>query len=237
MKTNRNVLAAAIVTTLLTSSLPAHAFSTLVSFGSLSSQVGALNIDFGSSPVDNSSPVGGVAGGFDLVLSGAGGGVSYDYHGGALYNISTSPISGTTARPPGSTGNFYSVGNSPLAQTGPGEVQFSSGLKYFGFLWGSPDTYNTVSYFNGSTLLGSFNGTAAYGPSNGDQSIGRYFNAFAGAGEQITRITFSSTTNAFETDNHAYIAAIPEPETYAMLLAGLGLMGFVARRRKAMSIA
>ena len=26
--------------------------------------------------------------------------------------------------------------------------------------------------------------------------------------------------------------AIPEPETYAMLLAGLGLMGFVARRRK-----
>lgn len=26
--------------------------------------------------------------------------------------------------------------------------------------------------------------------------------------------------------------AIPEPETYAMMLAGLGLMGFVARRRK-----
>lgn len=28
------------------------------------------------------------------------------------------------------------------------------------------------------------------------------------------------------------VAPIPEPETYAMLLAGLGLMGFVARRRK-----
>jgi hypothetical protein len=28
-------------------------------------------------------------------------------------------------------------------------------------------------------------------------------------------------------------APIPEPETYALLLAGLGLMGFVARRRKA----
>lgn len=27
-------------------------------------------------------------------------------------------------------------------------------------------------------------------------------------------------------------AAVPEPETYAMLLAGLGLMGVVARRRK-----
>ena len=32
--------------------------------------------------------------------------------------------------------------------------------------------------------------------------------------------------------NYAYrVAAIPEPETYAMLLAGLGLMGAVARRK------
>ena len=31
----------------------------------------------------------------------------------------------------------------------------------------------------------------------------------------------------------ATIAAVPEPETYAMLLAGLGLMGGIARRRKA----
>ncbi|MGZ0020026.1 FxDxF family PEP-CTERM protein [Nitrosomonas sp. wSCUT-2] len=30
-------------------------------------------------------------------------------------------------------------------------------------------------------------------------------------------------------------APIPEPETYAMLLAGLGLLGFVTRRRKAMA--
>jgi hypothetical protein len=29
----------------------------------------------------------------------------------------------------------------------------------------------------------------------------------------------------------AFAAAVPEPETYAMLLAGLGLIGFVARRR------
>ena len=28
------------------------------------------------------------------------------------------------------------------------------------------------------------------------------------------------------------VTAVPEPETYGMMLAGLGLMGFVARRRK-----
>ncbi|MDP2225611.1 PEP-CTERM sorting domain-containing protein, partial [Nitrosomonas sp.] len=28
------------------------------------------------------------------------------------------------------------------------------------------------------------------------------------------------------------ISAVPEPETYAMLLAGLGLVGFTVRRKK-----
>ena len=32
--------------------------------------------------------------------------------------------------------------------------------------------------------------------------------------------------------SYTFAAAVPEPETYAMLLAGLGLMGFVARRRQ-----
>ena len=38
--------------------------------------------------------------------------------------------------------------------------------------------------------------------------------------------------STFTTNAVSAIAAVPEPETYAMLLAGLGLVGFVARRRK-----
>jgi hypothetical protein len=48
------------------------------------------------------------------------------------------------------------------------------------------------------------------------------------------------TTNAGDTsaflDNVAMsVSAVPEADTYAMLLAGLGVVGFVARRRKAAS--
>lgn len=33
-------------------------------------------------------------------------------------------------------------------------------------------------------------------------------------------------------DDYSHVSSVPEPETYALFLAGLGLMGFIARRRK-----
>ena len=36
---------------------------------------------------------------------------------------------------------------------------------------------------------------------------------------------------ASTTDLIGYLAPVPEPETYATLLAGLGLVGFMARRK------
>ncbi len=55
------------------------------------------------------------------------------------------------------------------------------------------------------------------------------------AGQQL--LTFSSVGgdnySGAVLDNVALTAAVPEPETYAMMLGGLGLLGFMARRRKA----
>lgn len=51
---------------------------------------------------------------------------------------------------------------------------------------------------------------------------------------------FLGTMDGYEWNNNSgvfnldvnYTAAVPEPETYALMLAGLGVLGFVARRRR-----
>ena len=51
----------------------------------------------------------------------------------------------------------------------------------------------------------------------------------------FSSISISDPTNGLAIDNFTFASAapVPEPETYAMLLAGLGLIGAIARRHKA----
>jgi len=211
-------------------STAASALTLTVTNGPSSSEAGALTVDFGVSPLNNVGPVSG------SLPSGTLGGVTYSYSGGALFNFdaSSSLPNGTAARPVGSTGNFWSIGTSPSAQHGPGIVDLGAGVKYYGFLWGSPDPigWNSVTFLNGATPLGTLGGSAVLNPPNGNQTFARYFNVFTDPGEVITKIQFGANQNAFETDNHAFIGAVPEPETYAMMLAGLGLLGWIGRRTK-----
>ncbi|MGE0558975.1 MAG: PEP-CTERM sorting domain-containing protein [Burkholderiales bacterium] len=226
---------------LLGVSTTASALTHTVTSGSFSSQAGAFTVDFGVSPINNTGPVAGSSTPNSLLLSGSGGGVTYSYTDGALFNFdgSSSLPSGVSARPVGSTGNFWSIGVTPDTQDGPGIVNLGAGVSYYGFLWGSPDAsgWNTVSFYDGNTLLGSFDGSAILVPPNGDQTYAKYFNVFAGPGEVITSISFAANRNAFETDNHAFISAVPEPEIYAMMGLGLGLVGWVGRRRRAQAAA
>jgi hypothetical protein len=58
---------------------------------------------------------------------------------------------------------------------------------------------------------------------------------FIADGSPVT-LTFSTTNLQFDIgidDVHIFPTVIPEPETYALMLAGLGLLGFAARRRVA----
>ncbi len=110
-------------------------------------------------------------------------------------------------------------------------MTLAAGTTYVSFLWGSPDGYNALTV---NTDAGSMNFTAGMLnilPVDGNQSQANYVNFTpTGAATMITSLVFSSpNTNAFEIAN---VTAVPEPETYALMLAGLGVLGFVARRRK-----
>ena len=60
-----------------------------------------------------------------------------------------------------------------------------------------------------------------------------YLVMYSQFGMQGTNQNGMGSSAGFEewSTRHA-VTSIPEPETYAMLLAGLGLLGFQARRRK-----
>ena len=96
-------------------------------------------------------------------------------------------------------------------------------------LWtvaGTFDTYTftvtsvTINNQSPTTLSLSGNGYVSYG--DNDQTMGTW--NFTG------NPNGNGTTFSFSTG--ASVTPVPEPEIYAMMAAGLGLMGFVARRRQ-----
>jgi hypothetical protein len=130
-------------------------------------------------------------------------------------------------------GDFLAAG--PIAGT-PATLTFAgTGVDYISFLWGSPDTYNRLTVTSTGGVTQSFDvGTLGFLSTTGDQSVSEYVQFTASAGVRITALSFSNTPekDAFEAANFTVTTPVPEPSTYALLLAGIGAVGFVARRRR-----
>jgi PEP-CTERM motif len=111
--------------------------------------------------------------------------------------------------------NSYLFGSGQLGATSQQlTYDFSSG-NYFAFILNGSTNINSTDW-----CLQSFFGQCFYGGG-------------AGEGVQIQSSNLSPGPFKFLSGTQVIAtASVPEPETYAMMLAGLGLIGFIAYRRK-----
>ncbi len=122
-----------------------------------------------------------------------------------------------------------------LDEEGIVKIALGGASDYFGFYFGSIDTYNHIGFFNDGELVKAISGVDIRAAANGDQgaSGARYVDIFAEADQLFDTVVFKSNGIAFETDNHAYRLADPEAvPTPAAVLPILSGLFAVAKRRK-----
>ena len=105
--------------------------------------------------------------------------------------------------------------------------------------------YAAGAYFFNTDIAGEFlrrgNVTVTATDSSGSVSQIKYFpttSNYFGFVSDTTLVSLTVTSAALSinvwptVDDFSLAAAVPEPTSYAMLLAGMGVLGFVARRRR-----
>lgn len=155
--------------------------------------------------------------------------VGFTYVGGIL----PFSVPGVAAAP-ASDATFYGFASPGFDAT----LTSASSLSSLSFYLGSLDTFNTLSFYSGDTLIQAFTGSQLTipDPANGNQASGntnrRYFFTF-GAADNVNKVVFNTTQPAFEFDNiAAAISSVPEPSTWAMMILGFGLVGFSLRNNR-----
>jgi hypothetical protein len=143
--------------------------------------------------------------------------------------ISSGSSTNVYLTPTGDTSTYLTTGTGVIL-----DYAIPAGSTYFGFYWGSVDTYNTfeIDQSNGHNLQITGATLESMFPSinvNGNNSY--FVNVYADPGTTFTSAGFASSVNSFELDNVA--TATPEPASIALLAGGLLAIAGTLRRRKA----
>ena len=133
-------------------------------------------------------------------------------------------------------GNFgVDASNNPFATTGATTLLATGALSATGGNYVSTNPNGGTSFFAGAGANLNFNVNAA---NSAFFSSPNPFYNLAMTSFTNTPSTVSAFSGGFNiikgggTINFAPLTPVPEPETYALMLAGLGAVGFVARRRR-----
>lgn len=150
------------------------------------------------------------------------------------FQIVLGSASGLYAQPAGTNTEYLTVPN-PISS---GSATFTLGTEsdYFGLYWGSIDAYNSISFYLDGSLISTYSGSDLVGQfANGNQvnfSSNRYIN-FDFGNAKFDTVKLTSTSFAFESDNHAFrnLATVPEPSTLLLVLGGLLSLAGVRLRK------
>jgi hypothetical protein len=117
---------------------------------------------------------------------------------------------------------------------GPGDPLFSGGSDTITFYGLASGAYNFVVTMSGQNVTfgsqSNLNGTPG-------QAFG--FGKYQFFGVESTSVApfklnlFGTASQGALYSGEVTVSAVPEPETYGMLMAGLGMLGFMARRKAA----
>ncbi len=140
------------------------------------------------------------------------------------------------AFPANFSGNYmYGVGTGGFFTMSAASGTAFKGLEFVaGSGFGNGTNVNFVwQTFSAGVMTGSGSGTTATGTVLGFSDAAGFDQLNWTESSGSTDLTGSLNAPAFDSVRVELTSAVPEPESFAMLLAGLGLLGLMARRRKA----